>query len=252
MIIKTKVELEAMQEIGQICAMVLNKMSKVIEVGMTTKELDEIGHQLFVAEGAKSAPIFCYEFPGHTCISVNEVVAHGIPGSRIINAGDIVNIDVSAVKNGYFGDTSGSFAVAPVKSSTTRLLDCTKLALERAISVAVAGYPLNGLGLAVEKTAHKHGYKTIRNLCGHGVGTTLHDEPESIYNYHEKHDKRLLVPGLVLAIEPFISEKDTYVVDANDDGWTLVTPHRSQVAQFEHTVMVREDQPPLILTQLPQ
>ncbi|MEG1537970.1 MAG: type I methionyl aminopeptidase [Clostridiales bacterium] len=252
MIIKTTAELQAMQEIGGICATVLKKMGEALEPGLTTLELDQLAGALFAAEGAKSAPIACYDFPGQTCISVNEVVAHGIPSALVIKSGDIVNIDISAVKNGFFGDTSASFAVPPIKTATSKLLDCTKQALEQAIGAAVAGYPMNGLGLAVEKTAHRHGFKTIRNLCGHGVGHTLHDEPECIYNYYEKRDKRMLTPGLVLAIEPFISERDLYVEDANDDGWTLVTAHRCQVAQFEHTVMVREDQPPLILTALPK
>ena len=111
----------------------------------------------------------------------------------------------------------------------------------------MAGYPLNGIGRAAEKCAKRHGYKTIRNLCGHGVGHTLHDDPETVYNYYEKREKRIMEPGLVLAIEPFVSIGDNYVVDM-DDGWTLKTPHRHQVVQYEHTVMVREDQPPLILT----
>lgn len=246
MIIKTEAELQAMTEIGRIVAITLQKMGAAIEPGMTTKELDEIGRVLLEGMGAKSAPISCYQFPGHNCISVNEVVAHGIPGTRVIQAGDTVNIDVSAVKDGFFADNAATFAVPPVKNSTKKLLECCQRALQRAIAVSLDGYPLNGLGLAVEKEAHKSGYKTIRNLTGHGVGRTLHDEPESIYNYFEKQDKRRLVKGMVLAIEPFISERDQYV-DELDDGWTLVTPHRCNVAQFEHTVVVTEDRP-LILT----
>ncbi|MBQ6808868.1 MAG: type I methionyl aminopeptidase [Firmicutes bacterium] len=248
MIIKTAEELAGMQEIGRICAITLKKMGEALQPGMTTKELDLIGAEILASYGAKSAPITCYDFPGHNCISVNEVVAHGIPGDYVIQPGDVVNIDVSAVKNGYFGDNGASFAVPPVKAATQKLIDCGKRALQCAIRAAVAGAPLNGIGLAAEKEAHRHGYTTIRNLCGHGVGHTLHDEPDSIYNYHERRDKRILQPGVVLAIEPFVAMGDTYVEDANDDGWTLVTPHRRQVVQFEYTVMVREDQDPLILT----
>lgn len=248
MIIKTAEELAAMQEIGRICAITLRKMGEALQPGMTTKELDQIGGEILASYGAKSAPIACYDFPGYNCISVNEVVAHGIPGEYVIQPGDIVNIDVSAVKNGFFGDNGASFAVPPVKTAMQKLLDCGKRALQCAIAAAVAGAPLNGIGLAAEKEAHRHGYTTIRNLCGHGVGHTLHDEPDSIYNYHERRDKRILKPGVVLAIEPFIAMGDTYVEDANDDGWTLVTPHRRQVVQFEYTVMVRENQDPLILT----
>jgi len=246
MIVKNVADFNGMQEICQIVAIVLRQMGRAVEPGITTKELDEIGRQLLAGYGASSAPIACYDFPGHTCISVNEEVAHGIPGSRIIHKGDTVNIDVSAVKDGFFGDTAATFAVPPVKNSTQKLLDCAQSALQKACAVARAGQHLNTIGLAVEKEAHKHGFTTIRNLCGHGVGLTLHDEPESISNYYDRRDKRLIMRGMALAIEPFISAGEQYVEELAD-GWTLKTPHDSAVAQFEHTVMVVEGQP-LILT----
>ena len=241
MIISNSAQLEGMKEICGIVANVLQNMGRAIKPGITTWELDEIGRNLLTAYGARSAPIACYRFPGHTCISVNEEVAHGIPGKRIICKGDIVNIDVSAEKAGFFGDTAATFAVAPVKVSTQKLLDCASEALKRACAVAKEGYPLSGIGLVIEKEAHKHGYTTIRNLCGHGVGLTLHDEPEGINNYYEKRDKRLLQRGMTIAIEPFISQKEKHVIEM-PDGWTLKTPHNSLVAQFEHTVAVLEGQ----------
>ena len=137
-------------------------------------------------------------------------VAHGIPGDRIINAGDMVNIDVSAHKNGYFADNGGSFYIGEVKGIKKRLLETSKKALYDAISVAVAGNKLNSLGLMIEKEAKRSGLKLIKNLCGQGVGATLHDDPDSIFNYYEKRDKRIIKAGMVLAIEPFISEKDEY------------------------------------------
>jgi methionyl aminopeptidase len=246
MIIKNTAELNGMEEICRIVAIVLQRMGQAIEPGMTTGELDELGRGLLAAYGARSAPIVCYKFPGHTCISVNEEVAHGIPGPRIIGKGDTVNIDVSAVKDGFFGDTAATFAVPPVKTATRKLLDCAQQALQRACAAAQSGYPLSGIGLAVEKEAHKHGYTTIRNLCGHGVGLTLHDAPDGISNFYDKRDKRLLQKGMTLAIEPFISEKEKYV-DELPDGWTLKTPNNSAVAQFEHTVLVMDGQS-LILT----
>jgi len=246
MIITNTAELNGMVEICRIVALVLQHMGKAIEPGMTTAELDEIGHAVLASYGARSAPIACYKFPGHTCISVNEEVAHGIPGPRIIAKGDIVNIDVSAVKDGFFGDTAATFAVPPVRARTQKLLDCAERALIKACNAAQSGQPINRIGRAVEKEAHKSGYTTIRNLCGHGVGLTLHDEPEGINNYYDKRDKRLLQKGMTLAIEPFISEKEQYVSELAD-GWTLKTPNDSVVAQFEHTVMVLENDP-LILT----
>ena len=247
MIIKTASELEAMQEIGHICAMVLRKMGEALEPGITTKELDEIGGRLLAAEGAQSAPIYCYQFPGYNCISVNEAVAHGIPDDRVIQPGDIVNIDVSAVKNGFFSDNGASFAVPPVKNKNLKLMACGKETLELAIAEAVAGAPLNHIGRMVQKNAHRNGYGTVRNLCGHGIGHTLHDDPEMVLNYYDRHDKRLMTPGLVLAIEPFVSEREEYVVEA-ENGWTLYTPQGSQVVQYEYTVMVQEDGGPLVLS----
>ncbi|MCL1974940.1 MAG: type I methionyl aminopeptidase [Firmicutes bacterium] len=239
MIIKNETEFNGMKEICRIVAIILQRMGQAIKPGITTGELDQIGHDLLNNYGARSAPMVCYNFPGYTCISVNEEVAHGIPGSRIICKGDTVNIDVSAVIDGFFGDTAATFAVPPVKASTQKLLNCAKQALHKACSAAQTNLPLNGIGLAVEKEAHKHGYTTIRNLCGHGVGLTLHDAPEGINNFFDKKDKRLLQWGMALAIEPFISEKEQYVQELAD-GWTLKTPHDSAVAQFEHTVVVMD------------
>ena len=247
MIIKTAQELAAMEEIGKICAITLQKMGQALTPGITTKELDLYGAEILASYGAKSAPISCYDFPGHNCISVNDTVAHGIPDDTIIKAGDIVNIDVSAVKDGFFGDNGTSFAVPPVTKRMQKLLDTGRLALELAIEAAQAGAPLNQISRAIEKCAKRNGFNTIRNLCGHGVGRTLHDTPESIMNYYDKHDKRVIEPGVVLAIEPFVSVGDQFV-DELDDGWTLKTPNRHQVVQFEHTIMVRKDNLPLILT----
>lgn len=248
MIIKTKAELEAMQEIGQICGIVLTKMSEALEPGISTQELDEIGHQVLRQYGARSAPIAMYRFPGYTCISVNDVVAHGIPSADvIIKEGDTVNIDVSAVKNGFYGDTAYTYMVGKVDKKKQEVCLAAQEALKNALKVAVAGNFLSEIGRAVEQTAHRHGFRVIKNLCGHGVGHTLHDKPDAINNYWEKRDRRVLTPGLVLAIEPFVSPKDEFVLDAESDGWTLRTRNRCCVAQYEHTVMVTEDEP-VILT----
>lgn len=248
MIIKTKDELDAMREIGHICALALQKMGECIEPGISTLELDEIGHEVLKKYGARSAPIAMYKFPGYNCISVNSVVAHGIPSSDIIiQEGDTVNIDVSAVKNGFYGDTAYTYMVGKVDKQKEAVCLASQEALQNALKVAVAGNYLAEIGRAVEQTAHKHGFRVIKNLCGHGVGHTLHDKPDMINNYWEKRDKRILTPGIVLAIEPFVSPKDEYVLDAEADGWTLRTKNHCCVAQYEHTIMVTEDEP-VILT----
>lgn len=248
MIIKDEKELAGLREIGKICALTLQTMAEAAKAGMTTAELDKIGRQTLEAHGAQSAPIFCYQFPGHTCISVNEEVAHGIPGPRVLQRGDSVNIDVSAHKDGFFGDTGTTLLIEPATEKHKKLLACCRRCLDKALSVAIAGKPLNGLGLAVEKEARRNGYTTIKNLCGHGIGRSLHEDPESIYNYHEKADKRLLIPGMVLAVEPFVSDGDEYVQE-QDDGWTLKTPNHSFTAQYEHTIVITEGLP-IILTAL--
>ncbi len=246
MIVKNDKELVGLKEIGRICALTLKIMGEAVKEGITTAELDEIGRQVLASYGASSAPISCYKFPGHTCISVNEEVAHGIPGAKVLKKGDSVNIDVSAHKNGFFADTAATFLIEPAKDSRRKLLACARRCLDRALEVAVAGNPLNALGLVVEKEAHKSGFKTIKNLCGHGVGRSLHEEPDSIFNYYEKKDKRIMVPGIVLAVEPFVSQGDEYV-EEQGDGWTLKTPNHSFTAQYEHTIVVTENKP-LIIT----
>ena len=250
MIVTTQTELDALREIGRICAETLKIMADALEPGITTKELDAIGADYLARHGAQSAPITCYDFPGCNCISVNDVVAHGIPSDQVIKAGDVVNIDVSAVKDGFFSDNGASYALLPVKKNIQELLRVTKSARDKAIAQAVAGRHLNEIGRAAEKEAHRHGLTTIKNLCGHGVGHTLHDDPDAIFSYYERRDRRKLKPGVVIAIEPFLCDGDEYVEDFGNDGWTLKTPRRLIVAQYEHTIMVREDQPPLILTAL--
>ena len=250
MIVTTQTELDALREIGRICAETLKIMAAALEPGITTKELDAIGADYLARHGAQSAPITCYDFPGCNCISVNDVVAHGIPSDQALQAGDVVNIDVSAVKDGFFSDNGASYALPPVKKNIQELLKVTKSARDKAIAQAVAGRHLNEIGRAAEKEAHRHGLTTIRNLCGHGVGHTLHDDPDAIFSYYERRDRRRLKPGVVIAIEPFLCDGDEYVEDFGNDGWTLKTPRRMIVAQYEHTIMVREEQPPLILTAL--
>jgi methionyl aminopeptidase len=249
MIIKNDKELAKMKEIGKIVAITLREMKKAAQPGMTTKQLDEIGHKLLSDMGAVSAPISMYNFPGYNCISVNEEVAHGIPGDRVMQPGDIVNIDVSAHKDGYYSDNGASILIGEGNAHKQKLLETSQNALAKAISVAIAGNKLNLIGLMVEKEAKRNGFTTVKNLCGHGIGRTLHDEPDSIYNYYEKRDKRILKKGMALAVETFISEKDDYVLTDETDGWTLRTPNHSLTAQFEHTIVVTDDEP-LILTLL--
>lgn len=227
---------------GRVVARVRDAMLDAIEPGMTTAELDKLGSELFDRFGARSAPRITYNFPGATCISINEEAAHGIPGQREIQAGDIVNVDVSAELDGYFADTGGTIVVPPVSNLKARLCHASQLALTRALEEVRAGAAINRIGKAIQSTAKSHGFKVIRNLAGHGVGRSLHEEPEDIVGYYDHRDTRRLRLGQVIAIEPFLSTKSTYVTE-EADGWTLVGDPRNFSAQFEHTIIVTKGAP---------
>lgn len=246
MIIRTEHDLASLKAIGRICALARDEMARAVRPGITTLELDAIGKKVLKEHGAISAPISQYDFPGCTCISINEVVAHGIPSHYALKPGDKVNIDVSASKDGYFADTGLTVLIPPFKEQHRKQMAVAKSALYKSIEKAVAGTMTNNLGKPVFKESKEHGFNVIKNLTGHGVGKTLHDSPENIFNYNERREASLLHSGHVLAIETFISERDDYV-EEYPDGWTLKTPRHDYVFQFEHTVVVTKESP-LILT----
>ena len=248
MTVETDEELKLLKEIGHIVATVLRTMMERTEPGMTTFELDRIGGELLEFFGAESAPKLTYDFPGYTCISVNEEAAHGIPGARVIEPGDIVNIDVSAQKNGYFADTGRSFVVPPSTPLKDRLIRATREALGAACAYASANKPLNGIGKAVQKVAKRQGFRIIKNLCGHGVGQSLHEDPKEIHGYYVPEDRRVLKEGMVIAVEPFLSTKSRFVSQARD-GWTLIGRKGNLSAQFEHSMVITKGRP-ILLTAL--
>ena len=230
----------------RIVADCLVRMSQSVVVGVSTKELDRIAADFLKKHGARSAPILTYKFPGTTCISVNNDVAHGIPSHRKIGAGDIVNIDVSAELDGYFADTGGSFVVPPSSERHRRVIAGTKAALAAAMGVARHGQPINASGRAIEETAKAHELSIIRNIGSHGVGRALHEEPEFIASYYDPKDHRKLQNGMVITIEPFLST-GALRVEEGEDGWTLYTSPRYVTAQFEHTLVITNGAP-LIMT----
>ncbi|WP_342567052.1 type I methionyl aminopeptidase [Psychrobacillus sp. FSL K6-4046] len=248
MIVKTNEELEMLKKIGHIVAEVRDAMKVATKPGVTTKELDEIGGKLFKDKGAVSGPMGEYDFPGYTCISVNEEVAHGIPGSRVIKEGDLVNIDVSGSYEGFFADTGISFVVGDGYEDKEKLCRVAESAFNRAMTKVKAGSRLNQIGKAVEREAKENGLHVIMNLTGHGIGKSLHEAPQHVLNYYDAWESTILKEGMVLAVEPFISEKAEHIVESGD-GWTFVTPDKSLVAQIEHTVIVTKDQP-IILTKI--
>jgi methionyl aminopeptidase len=226
----------------------METMAKSLEPGITTKELDDIGRKLLEDNGAQSAPETCYQFPAATCISVNEEVAHGIPGGRVIQAGDLVNIDVSAVKDGFFGDCGSSYAVPPVKKEIERLCRDGKRALWTGLQQVKAGRPIAGIGNAIGAFAKKNRYSLITNLSSHGIGLTLHDEPKEIPTWPDANESRMMEEGLVFTIEPFLSLGAEWAEDGdNDDPWTLYSDPRAPTVQYEHTIVATRNGP-LILT----
>lgn len=250
MIAKTQEDFDSFKKIGRIVAEIREAMKAATKPGVTTKELDEIAGRMFAEAGAVSGPKGEYDFPGYTCISVNHEVAHGIPGEKVIQEGDLVNIDVSGSWNGYFADTGISFVAAEAGRypEKEKLCEVAKTAFERAMKKVKAGSKLNQIGKAVEREANAHNLTVIMNLTGHGLGKALHEEPHHILNYYDAWDKTIMTEGMVLAVEPFISAKAEHIVEAGD-GWTFLTPDKSLVAQIEHSIIVTKDAP-IILTTL--
>lgn len=242
MTVGNQTDIDGVMRAGSVVASVRDAMLAAIEPGMTTEELDHLGRVLLEEAGAFSAPESTYDFPGATCISINEEAAHGIPGSRIMSAGDVVNVDVSAELNGYFADTGATIVVPPVSPAKARLCHAARAALTCALAEAKAGAPINNIGKAIQSVARKHRFKVIRNLAGHGLGRSLHEAPEGIVGFHDRKDKRTLLAGQVIAVEPFLSTKSTHVV-VGADGWTLIGDPDNLSAQYEHTIIVTNGAP---------
>ncbi|TVY08854.1 type I methionyl aminopeptidase [Paenibacillus cremeus] len=239
-------DIDALKEIGKIVALTISEMKRNARVGITTRELDDIGGTFLKRHGAVPAPKKTYNFPGNTCISINNEVAHGIPGNRIIQPGDLINIDVSAELGGYYADAGHSFPIPPFNPSLMRLCEYTHHTMMKVISSLKHGVKLNEIGRIIEIEAKKGGYKVIENLCSHGIGKSLHEAPTEILPVYNKHDKRVLKEGLVITIEPFLSTGADYVVE-QPDGWTLCLPNGGFAAQHEHTIIITKNQP-IILT----
>jgi len=247
MIISSEDELEKLKDIGRICGRAVKIMADAMEPGMTTRELDLIGRKFIEGEGAQSAPEVCYQFPGATCISINEEVAHGIPGDRVIAAGDLVNIDVSAVKDGFFGDTGSSFTVGKTDAKTQRLVRDGKRALWAGLSQVKTGARMAAIGEAIGTFARKNRYTLIQNLASHGVGRSLHEEPTEISTWPDPDETRIMEEGQVFTIEPFLSLGANFAEDGRQDNWTLFSSPKALTVQFEHTLVVTKNGP-LILT----
>jgi methionyl aminopeptidase len=248
MSIKQASELEGMKRASEAVACTLREMRNQTRPGMTTKALDELGGRILNDFGAKSAPKLTYGFPGWTCISLNHEIAHGIPGeNKIIREGDLINIDVSAELDGFWSDNGGSFVVGEDIYNHQKLVDASRQILRKAIYSIKGGMRISDLGFLIETEARKSGFRVIRNLTGHGVGRSLHEEPHEIANFRDPFNQGRFRKNSVVAIETFISTNST-IANTLSDGWTLVGNHGGFVAQHEHTIVIT-DEIPLILTE---
>lgn len=238
-----------MQRASEAVAYTLKEMRNYAQPGMTTKQLDNYGEAILSGFGAKSGPFLSYGFPGWTCISVNNEFCHGIPSdSKILKEGDLVNIDVSAELNGFWSDNGGSFVLGEDVNQYQKLIDASKQILHKAIYHIKGGVRISDIGHLIETEAKKRGYKVIKNLTGHGIGKSLHEEPSEIANYRNAYNRKRFKKNAVVAIETFISTTSTYAETLND-GWTMVGNKGGFMAQHEHTIVVTEGRP-MVLTEM--
>ena len=248
MSIKNDSELTGMRKVSDAVSCTLKAMRDYATPGMTTKQLDDYGAKMLLAFGAKSAPFVTYGFPGCTCISVNNEFCHGIPSEiRILKEGDLVNIDVSAELNGFWSDNGGSFVLGKDINQHQKLIDASKQILQKAIYNIRGGVRISDIGHLIETEAKKRGFKVIKNLTGHGIGRSLHEEPTEIANYRDRFNLVRFKKNSVVAIETFITTTSTYT-ETLQDGWTMVGNKGGFMAQHEHTIVVT-DSKPIILTE---
>lgn len=247
MIITTETDLTGMRKVSDAVALTLKEMRAYARPGMSTKELDDYGGGLLEKFGAKSAPYVTYKFPGYTCISINNEVCHGTPSAdKIIQEGDLLNIDVSAELAGFWSDNGGSFIVGQDIHKKIDLVDTSRKILQKAINTIKGGVKINEVGGLIENEAKKSGYKVIKNLGGHGIGRALHELPDAILNYKDHSDQRRFRKNSVVAIETFITTNSSWTVEL-PDGFTLVGDKGGFSVQHEHTIIVT-DGAPIILT----
>ncbi len=242
-------ELTGMKKASEAVALTLKEMRKFAKPGMTTKALDNYGGQILSDLKAKSAPYLTYGFPGWTCISVNNEFCHGIPSEKkILEEGDLINIDVSAELDGFWSDNGGSFVLGEDVNQHEKLVVASKQILHKAIHTIKGGVRISDIGFLIETEAKKRGYKVIKNLTGHGIGRSLHEEPGEIANYKDRSNFTRFKKNAVVAIETFISTTSTYAETLND-GWTMIGNKGGFMVQHEHTIIVTDGKP-IVLTEM--
>lgn len=244
-IVTQREEISALQVIGEIVAGTIQAMSAAAQPGISTAQLDEIGAEYMHRHGAKSAPKLVYDFPGATCLSVNDGTVHGIPNDRPLQPGDLLTIDVTAERDGFIADAAITIQLPPETKLGQRLIIAARSALNKALLVARADTPVNAIGRVVDREVRRHGFTVIPQLTGHGVGRTIHEDP-TVPNFYHRRYNQMLTDGMVVAIEPIITAGSSKIV-TEKDGWTISTADGSPSAHFEHTVIITPEKP-LIIT----
>jgi methionyl aminopeptidase len=243
-ILKSERDLEAMRPACAVAGTVLEEVSAFVQPGVTTKDLDDFAASRMKHYGAKSAFLGYRKYPCQICISVNDQVVHGLAGPRTMRFGDIVSLDVGVICNGFIGDTARTVAVGGCDVLAQRLMDVTERALHEGIAQAVAGKRVGDISRAVQDHVEGHGFSVVREFVGHGVGRSMHEEPQ-VPNFVDSKSSPKLRPGMTLAIEPMVNAGSP-VVKILNDGWTVVTQDGSLSAHFEHTVLITEAEPEIL------
>ena len=240
-IIKNKEEIEKIKESAKINNAVLDEVQKNIKAGMTTEDINKIVHDYTISQGAIPAPLGYGGFPKSVCTSINSEICHGIPSEDIVlKDGDIINVDVSTIYNGYYSDASRMFMIGDVSEKAKRLVEVTKECLEAGIKAVKPWGHIGDIGAAIQEHAEKNGYSVVRDFGGHGIGLQFHEDP-FVFHYGAKNEGMILVPGMIFTIEPMINEGgyDLYI-DAENE-WTAYTDDGSLSAQWEHMILVTEE-----------
>lgn len=245
--LKTPAEIKIMREAGRIAAQSLLVGGELVRPGVTTAEIDRAMHDFIVSKGAEPSCLGYCGFPNTVCISVNNVVIHGIPGKQVLHEGDIVSLDVCATYKGFVGDTAFTFPCGRISPEAQRLLDVTKESLRLGIEAAQAGKRLGDVSSTVQTYVEQNGFSVVRDYTGHGIGREMHESPE-VPNYGHPGRGARLLPGMTFTIEPMVNQKDFGVNTDRHDGWTVRTNDGGLSAHFEHTLAIT-DNGPIVLTQ---
>ena len=237
-------ELQGMRAAGRVVRQMIEAMARAVQPGVSTAQLDKVGAEVMQQQGAKSAPALVYQFPGTSCISLNDEAVHGIPNDRVVREGDLVKLDVTVEKDGFMADAAVTVPVGTVPEESHRLIACAERAFTKAMLVARAGFRVSEIGRVVEREVRRSGFSVIRDLGGHGIGRTIHEEPR-VPNYPDPAASQILTEGLVITVEPIIAAGSGRSILAKD-GWTVRTADGRPSAHYEHTLVITKGEPILL------